>query len=257
MSLNDLSDDGEAIEPSVCPLRPAVVFAAPLPRQFFMSLRDIAFWIHSARADAALERMQKAEGLVGAFDHLYGDSNDPWRCTAPQYRYQRLKYDKLRSYLPVQDYPTALDVGCGVGVFTRILAECSGDVLGLDISPNAVLRARTLSEGIDNVRYDQADVLSLGAKMAGQQFSLIALADVLYYVSPLSDEVLKGIVAQVEQLLAPGATLLVANHYFFDLDPSSRMVSRIHAAFRWAGSLTQIREERQPFFLATVYQKNG
>ena len=87
------------------------------PEQFFMSVRDIPFWIQSARADATLARLEHKQGIQSAFNQLYGANADPWGFTNPRYRYQRLKYEKLLSVLPARSYASALDVGCGIGVF--------------------------------------------------------------------------------------------------------------------------------------------
>ena len=46
----------------------------------------------------------------------------------------------------------ALDFGCGVGRVTRALADRFEDVLGLDISPTMIARAREL-DGTARVRY--------------------------------------------------------------------------------------------------------
>ncbi len=39
---------------------------ASAPPDFFMTLRDIAFWIRSARADSRLQRLRHARGAAAA-----------------------------------------------------------------------------------------------------------------------------------------------------------------------------------------------
>ena len=63
--------------------------------RFFMTLRDIAFWIRSARADSRIQRLRHARGAAAAFDKLYEETNDPFGAEMPQYRYQQRKYDSL------------------------------------------------------------------------------------------------------------------------------------------------------------------
>lgn len=226
-------------------------------RQFFMSLRDIFFWIRSAKADSALTNLHQRYEMREAFDLLYEETFDPYGSTLPYYRYQNLKYDTLLSLLPAQHYASALDIGCGLGTFTRKLAEQVDRVVGVDLSQVAVEQARSLStEYAANVSFEQADVLDL-RKTIHAQFELVALADVLYYVSPLSDEVLKSVAQQVESLLQPNGILLLVHHFFFGYDANSKVTRRIHDAFRWTRSLTLLSEHRRPFYLVSLLQKSG
>jgi SAM-dependent methyltransferase len=52
-----------------------------------------------------------------------------------------------------------LDIGCGAGKTTRDAAQRAvrGSALGLDISPVMVAEARALSDGLTNVRFEEAD----------------------------------------------------------------------------------------------------
>jgi 2-polyprenyl-3-methyl-5-hydroxy-6-metoxy-1,4-benzoquinol methylase len=225
------------------------------PRKFFMSLRDIAFWIRSARTDAALEKLRREYGSRKAFDLLYAEKPDPYGSTLGYYLYQRLKYERLISFLPNRHYRNALDVGCGLGPFTRRLSPYADEVLGVDLSEVAVEQARKLSSSQPNVQFAQHDIHHI--EQLGGQFDLITVLDVLYYISPLSDDVLKSIARQIEKLLAPDGTLLLVNHFFFSVDSASRQTRRIHGMFRENTSLHLASERRRPFFLASVFAGAG
>jgi 2-polyprenyl-3-methyl-5-hydroxy-6-metoxy-1,4-benzoquinol methylase len=128
---------------------------APAPTNFFMTIRDVAYWMRSARADARLERFRQ-EGQAGSpFDHLYAETHDPFGVELPQYRYQQRKYACLLSMLPQRHYRNILDVGCGLGTFTRKLAPFGEQVLGTDISGEAISQARRLSGSHLNITYAQ------------------------------------------------------------------------------------------------------
>jgi len=52
----------------------------------------------------------------------------------------------------------ALDVGCGTGAFSRLLAERSGRVVALDLSPRMVEIAKARSKHNSNIEFQVADV---------------------------------------------------------------------------------------------------
>ena len=226
---------------------------AQAPTHFFMTLRDIAFWIRSARADATLARYRLSHAAAAAFDRLYESTHDPYGATLPQFRYQRQKYDTLLSMLPLRTYDKVLDVGCGLGVFARCLAPHAGSILGIDISEEAVRGARHLSRGHDNLDFQQADIGAFTGHESG--FDLVVLADTLYYLSPLTEAVLSEIAARMAALLAPGGLLLLVNHFFFTIDPASRTTRRIHDGFRDAPGLALKAEHRRAFYLASIFER--
>lgn len=47
-------------------------------------------------------------------------------------------YDLVRSFCKIQKGQKILEVGCGTGVYGIDMARCGGDVVGLDISPEAI-----------------------------------------------------------------------------------------------------------------------
>ncbi|HYM62665.1 MAG TPA: class I SAM-dependent methyltransferase [Thermoanaerobaculia bacterium] len=225
------------------------------PQQFFMTLRDIAFWIRSARADAALARLRRSQAAKDAFDQLYQSKHDPFAAGLPQFRYQRRKYEALVGMLPDRRYREVLDVGCGIGVLARQLAPHAERVLGIDLSQEAVQRARTLSESVPNLEFSQADVTCLDDD--GRRFDLIVVADIIYYLAPITDAMLKMLASRIAARLAPNGLLLLVNHFFFAVDSPSRMTRRIHEAFRWSPDLARVVEQKRAFYLATILERRA
>ncbi len=224
------------------------------PAQFFMSLRDLAFWWRSARADARLARLRKEHGDQAAFDLLYRDQPDPWGAASDQFRYQGLKYRRLIGLLPRRRFASVLDIGCGLGVFSRLLAAHADRVLGFDFAAAAVEQARQASVEVPNVTFEEGDILHLEALPDGG-FDLVVIADVLYYLSPLSDEVVTTIAQEVARLLAPGGVLLLANHCFFGWDAESRQTRHMHRVVQAAADWQRRRERWRPFYLASVLHR--
>jgi predicted TPR repeat methyltransferase len=229
--------------------------AAPLslaspPTTFFMTLRDVALWVRSAHADARLNRYRDSQSTGRAFDRLYDDVADPFGSELPQFRYQQRKYQILLSMLPKRRYRQALDIGCGLGAFTRKLAPFVDHVLGTDISAEALQQAQRLSIACPNINYALSN---LADSMDGDcLFDLIILADTMYYIDALTDQRLNSIAGAIAKRLAPGGLLLVVNHYFFGIDSASKGTRRIHDAFRREPSLYCVAEQRRAFFLATL-----
>jgi SAM-dependent methyltransferase len=155
--------------------------------------------------------------------------------------------------LPQRRYRNILDVGCGLGTFTRKLAPFGEQVLGTDISGEAVAQAAKLSVGHPNVAYLQRDMLDTST--LDFAFDLIIIADTLYYLNSRTPAVLKSLAGSIATKLAPGGLVFVANHYFFGVDSASRETRAIHDAFRWSPSLDYIAEFRRAFFLATLLRR--
>jgi SAM-dependent methyltransferase len=97
----------------------------------------------------------------------------------------------------------ALDVGCGAGRFTRVLAGRAGYVFGLDISPSTVATAERLTaeDGVANVEYAVGDVRDLD--LGRDVFDCIVSIACLHHLD------LEAVYRQLAQALRPGGVLLV------------------------------------------------
>lgn len=220
-----------------------------------MAPRDIFLFLRSARTDAAIARARAEGGARAAFEAAYGAGGDPWASEDPRYSYQRWKYEGLIALLPPdRHFGRTLDLGCGTGALSRLLAARSGEVLGLDIAQEAVTRAAQRARGLANIRFEQADVTNLQAGLDGL-FDLVVVADTLYYLDATDELSLATIASRIARLLAPGGLCLVANHYFFRADPESRLSRRIHEAFAAAPALARHAEHWRPFYLASLYDR--
>ena len=61
--------------------------------------------------------------------------------------------------VPLPEHARVLEVGCGTGVLTRVLARWPGvgSVVGVDPAPSFLDKARTLAVDLPNVRFQEAD----------------------------------------------------------------------------------------------------
>lgn len=221
----------------------------------FISVRDIGLFLVSARSDARLKvLLHNGTACAAAFDCLYADApqNDPWASSLQQYQYQRRKYDALADLLPERPYRRALDLGCGLGLFTERLAPRAEEVLGIDISAVAIRCAADRSRRFRNVRMRQGDIMALDAELNGS-FDLVVVADTIYYLPPpIQDNTLKCLAVRLARLLTPDGILLVVDHHFPLPNAQTQLTRRIHRAFQWSPALTLLAEHRRAFFLASL-----
>ncbi|MGH9330645.1 MAG: class I SAM-dependent methyltransferase, partial [Vicinamibacterales bacterium] len=88
----------------------------------------------------------------------------------------------LESWLAVEPGTSVLEIGCGVGRWTRRLARAGADVVGLDLSPAMVREARVRAEreGLETrCRFLVADTAEFSL---GRRFDLIIGVTVLQHV---------------------------------------------------------------------------
>lgn len=97
-----------------------------------------------------------------------------------------------------------LDAACGEGYGSALMARAGGDVLGLDLSADAVAHARARYDGIPGLRFDQADATSLDGYADGS-FDLVLSFETLEHVHA-QERLLDGFA----RLLAPAGLLLVS-----------------------------------------------
>ncbi len=106
----------------------------------------------------------------------------------------------LLRQLPAR-FNRALDVGCGTGTFTCLLADRAARVDGIDLSPGMISAARRGTEGRSNVRFDVADVLE--SPLEANRYEVISTLATLHHVP------LEPALRRLAAALAPGGTLLV------------------------------------------------
>jgi SAM-dependent methyltransferase len=139
---------------------------------------------------------------VAHFERLASESPDPWNYATSAY--EQAKYRRTLESLPEQTGRTA-ELGCSVGVFTRMLAPRCERLLAVDFSPTALARARRRLDGVPRVELERR---TLPEQTPEGPFETIVCAEILYYWSePLVEQGLR----RIEAALAPGGTLLAVH----------------------------------------------
>jgi SAM-dependent methyltransferase len=94
-----------------------------------------------------------------------------------------------------------LDVGCGIGRLTRVLAGRASHVTALDVSPEMLSRAQELNAELDNVEW----VLGDGETLAGiEDASLDAVVSHVVLQHIPSAKLQLGYIAEFGRVLKPG-----------------------------------------------------
>lgn len=119
-------------------------------------------------------------------------------------RQQELRESFLAGLRALPEGSRLVDVGCGTGVLTRLIAGLPGigEVVGVDVAPSLLARARELAAELPNVTFVEGDARSLPIE---DSFS-----DGVVFDSTLSH--VSGtelVVAEAVRVLRPGGTLAV------------------------------------------------
>ncbi|GAA4817351.1 class I SAM-dependent methyltransferase [Tomitella cavernea] len=106
--------------------------------------------------------------MVSLYSLMYGIGYTPWEGEAD--------YGPLPEALAARPPGRALDVGCGTGRHSVLMAERGWQVVGVDYVAKALSRARARAEqdGVaDRVRFVSADVARLDQVLSGEVFDLV------------------------------------------------------------------------------------
>src|SRR5258706_13962980 len=130
------------VEPSARKSRPVALRSRAFATGYFARPQDLWMLILGGKTDARITQLRADFGDHVAFETLYSESDDPWDSVNPRFSYQRRKYDTVMSLLPDRRFGRALDLGCGLGALSSLLATRADSVLGLDVAQTAVDNAR-------------------------------------------------------------------------------------------------------------------
>ena len=173
--------------------------AAAKLRAFARNPASAKGWIY-ARLDARARRRDPPDRRF-EFEKLYAENPDPWDYLTSGYeerKYRRTLEAALRLH---PDARRVLEIGCSIGVFTRVLARTYPQVVANDFAAEALARARRHVGRLGKVRYVRGDI---GELDLGAAFDLIFCAEMLYYVD---DKAAPAAVDSLKRALAPGGLL--------------------------------------------------
>lgn len=129
------------------------------------------------RGGEASEMSPEPSSLTPEYFHeVYRRDSDPWNFESSPY--EAAKYATTLESLPRARYARALEVGCSIGVLTERLAARCDELQSIDVSAQALERAKRRCSGLLNVTFER---MSLPDQEPHGLFDLIVISEVAYY----------------------------------------------------------------------------
>lgn len=159
-----------------------------------------------------LQKMHKYKMFAGlhipdhVFEDIYATSSDPYGYTFRDY--ERQKRSVTLAALSRDRYMNAFEIGCSIGVLTRLLGERCDTLLSVDIVERALQQAKQRCAAEGNVRFARMRVPD---EWPNESFDLIVISEVCYYL-PVSE--IERLVQRLRSSLrASGEIILVHSRW--------------------------------------------
>jgi SAM-dependent methyltransferase len=176
------------------------------------------------------------------FENIYAESDDPWHFATSAYEAQ--KYAATIEMLGPGLYARGLEIGCSIGVLSRMLAERCHELISVDISPRALASARERCADRANVQFELADIPK---GFPAGPFDLVVLSEVAYY---WSDEDL-ALARRRIAAAGPRGTLVLV-HYLPKVEDYVRDGDAVHESFLRDPRFERRRSKREKLYRIDV-----
>jgi SAM-dependent methyltransferase len=154
------------------------------------------------------EREQISLKAQTYFDDLWS-RGDPWELETSEFEHKR--YARLLEILKSPKYERVLEIGCGSGTFTRLLAPMAQRLLALDVSTKAIARAQAAQDTPKQVEFRVANIMDYDAEAEGP-WDLIVMSETVYFLGWLYSLFdVCWLASQLFKATRDGGELLLAN----------------------------------------------
>ena len=140
---------------------------------------------------------QTPESIRSDFDRIALLSDEHWNHNAHYHGY-------LMSHIP-ERCRRVLEIGCGTGSFSRLLARRAESVLAIDLSPQMIRLARGRSKLYPNIDFATGDVMAY--HLPDHQFDCIATLTTLHHLP------IEPILRKIRKALKPGGVFVCLDLY--------------------------------------------
>ena len=189
--------------------------------------------------------------LIGEFENMYNDYNDPWSQTecGQLATFTGTGLQMLERIKKSTKLTRVLELGCGLGEFANRIHSIGYDILGIDISPTAIKKARARYPKIE---FKEADINNYQMILDFKP-DIIVMSEITWYI--LDD--LKSFLSFVK-LNLPNSLILhllstyprgsqsYGKEYFIDMDGILEFFKMIYIEY---GQIVKINGSKETFFL--------
>jgi len=157
-----------------------------------------------------IDREQISSKARAFFDELWM-RGDPWEFETSGFEHERFAH--LLKMLEAGRYQRVLEIGCGAGNFTRRFAPLADQVLALDVSAEAIAKARAAAGAQSHVEFRTANIMEYDPKPEGP-WDLIVMSETIYYLGWLYAFFdIAWLALELFTATRAGGQLLLANTY--------------------------------------------
>jgi SAM-dependent methyltransferase len=146
------------------------------------------------------------------FQRIYEANADPWGFGSNPYEQE--KYRRTLQALGDRRFVAGLEVGCSIGVLTRLLAPRCDALLGIDLVEQPLEAARGRCADQPWVRFER---LQVPQAWPDGRFDLIVLSEVLYFLTAAD---IDWCARRVRHSVLPGAVVILVNWLGQSDDPT-------------------------------------
>ncbi|MGH7697583.1 MAG: class I SAM-dependent methyltransferase [Candidatus Dormibacteria bacterium] len=182
------------------------------------------------------------------FQAIYAQETDPWGLETRWY--ERRRRALLAASLSRPSYQSGLELGCGPGLVTELLAGRCQRLLAVDAVESAVERTRQRLSGHPSVA---VAVMALPGEWPPGSFDLIVTSEILYY---FPDPVLGVLLERCLASLEPGGEL-VAVHWRHRVSRHHLSARAVHNRLRDLPELSVLARHQEADFLLDVFTRVG
>jgi len=152
---------------------------------------------HAGEQKTMSQARQTLKSIQSDFDQIALLTGENWNHNAHYHRY-------LINQIPEQ-CPHILEIGCGTGEFSRLLARRAKGVLAIDLSPQMIRLARENSKLYPNIDFVTGDVMTY--HLPDNQFDCIATLTTIHHLPT------ETILRKIRKALKPGGIFICLDLY--------------------------------------------
>lgn len=155
------------------------------------------------------DREQAGQKALEFSENLW-KGGDFWELESSEY--ERVRYARLIEVLQGTRYPRGLELGCGAGSFTRLLAPQVDRLVAYDISPSAITRAQAAGGGgAATIEFRSGNAMDYAWRADGP-WDLVVMSETICYLGWLySFFDVAWFASELHAATRPGGRFLMAN----------------------------------------------